>query len=99
MTYLDIKRIATGKLLTEASTWSKKTPFVISLDSSMKTTWKKSYINFIFYSFTINALTLVNTNDFQISNSTEEKLVGIKFNSEFCCENHVSSLCNKANSM
>ena len=41
---------------------------------------------------TTNALTSVNMNDFQITNSTEEKLLGIKFGSKFSFENHVSSL-------
>ena len=45
---------------------------------------------------TTNALTSVNINGFQITNSTEEKLLGIKFRSIFSFENHVSSLCKKA---
>ena len=45
---------------------------------------------------TTNALTSVNINGFQITNSTEEKLLGIKFHSIFSFENHVSSLCKKA---
>ena len=42
---------------------------------------------------TTNALTFVNINGFQITNSTEEKLLGIKFNIKLSFENHVSSLC------
>ena len=45
---------------------------------------------------TTNALTSVNINGFQITNSTEEKLLGIKFNSKLFFENHFSSLCKKA---
>ena len=46
---------------------------------------------------TTNTLTSVNINGFQIKNSTEEKLLRIKFNSKLSFENHVSSLCKKAN--
>ena len=45
---------------------------------------------------TANTLTSVNINGFQIKNSTEEKLLRIKFNSKLSFENHVSSLCKKA---
>ena len=38
---------------------------------------------------TTNALTSVNINGFQIRNSTEEKLLGIKFDSELSFENHM----------
>ena len=46
---------------------------------------------------TSNSLTFVNINDFQITNSTEEKLLSIKFVSKLSFENHVSSLSKKAN--
>ena len=36
-----------------------------------------------------NSLTSANINDFQITNSTEEKLLGIKFDSKLSFENHV----------
>ena len=45
---------------------------------------------------TINALTSVNINGFQITSSTEEKLLGIKFDNKLSFENHVSSFCKKA---
>ena len=43
-----------------------------------------------------NLLTSVNINGFQITSSTEEKLIGTKFDSKLSFENHVSSLCKKA---
>ena len=45
---------------------------------------------------TTNALTSVNINSFQITNSTEEKLLGIKFDSKLSFQNHASTLCKKA---
>ena len=45
---------------------------------------------------TTNTLTSVNINGFQITNSTEEKLLGIKFDSKLSFENHVSRLYKKA---
>ena len=33
--------------------------------------------------------------DFSIKNSTEEKLLGVKFDSELSFENHVTSLCKE----
>ena len=46
---------------------------------------------------TTNSLTSVNINDFQITYSTEETLLGIKFDSKLSFENHVSSVFKKAN--
>ena len=37
-----------------------------------------------------------NFEDFSIKNSTEEKLLGVKFDSNLSFENHVVSLCKKA---
>ena len=34
--------------------------------------------------------------DFSIKNSTEEKLLGVKFDSNLSFENHITSLCKKA---
>ena len=41
---------------------------------------------------TTNALTSVNISGFQITNCTEEKLLGIKFDSKLSFENNISSL-------
>ena len=46
---------------------------------------------------TNNALTSVNINGFQITNSTEETFLGIRFDSKLSFENHISILCKKAN--
>ena len=43
-----------------------------------------------------NTLTSVNINGSQITNSTKEKLLGIKLHSTLSFENHVSSLCKNA---
>ena len=43
-----------------------------------------------------NTLTSVNINGFQITNCTEEKLLGIKFDCKLSFKNHVSSLFKKA---
>ena len=45
---------------------------------------------------TTNTLASVNINGFQITNSTEEKLLGIKFDSKLSFQNHVSRLYKKA---
>ena len=45
---------------------------------------------------TTNALTFINTNSFQITNSTKEKLLGIKFYSKLSFKHHVSILCKEA---
>ena len=42
-----------------------------------------------------NTLTSVNVNGFQITNSTEEKLLCLNFDSKFSFENYVSSICKK----
>ena len=44
---------------------------------------------------TTNALISVNINGFQITNSTDEKLLRIKYDSLLSFENRVSSLCKK----
>ena len=46
-------------------------------------------------SFRANALTFLNIKRFQITNSNEEKLLGIKFNSKLSFESHASNLCKK----
>ena len=43
-----------------------------------------------------NLLNSGNINGFQITSSTEEKLIGTKFDSKLSFENHISSLCKKA---
>ena len=45
---------------------------------------------------TTNALTSISINGFQITNSTEELLLGIKLDRKLSFENHVSSLSKKA---
>ena len=44
---------------------------------------------------TTTALTSININGFQMTNSTEEKLLGIKFDSKLSFKNRISSLCKK----
>ena len=44
---------------------------------------------------TTNKLTSVNINGFQITNSTEEKLLGTKFDSKLSFEKHVSNFCKR----
>ena len=45
---------------------------------------------------TTNALISVNITGFQITDNTEEKLLGIKFDTKLSFEDHASSLCKKA---
>ena len=46
---------------------------------------------------TANTLISVNINGFYIISRTEEKLLGVEFNSKFSFKNHDPSLCDKAN--
>ena len=67
----------------DLSCWFKENPMKASPDKSHPLV-------------TTNALTSVNINGLQITSNTEEKSLGIKFDSKVSFENHVSSLCKKA---
>ena len=56
----------------------------------------KAYADKCHLLVTTNSAVFVNMEDFVISNSNEEKLLGIKIDTKFSFENHVSSLCKKA---
>ena len=63
---------------------------MLSFDGLKKTNPSKCHLL-----VTTNALTSVNINGFQITSSTEEKLLSIKFDSKLSFENHVSSVCKR----
>ena len=69
--------------------------FVISLDGLKKTVWNLILTNLKLLLKT-NGSASVNINGLKTTNSSEEKLLCLKFGSKFSFENLVSSLCKKA---